>query len=253
MASRDEIVSYANDLMGSDDWKDYGPNGLQVVGADDVTTIATAVSCSAEVFERAAGAGAQMLIVHHGLFWRDTPQVVDRLARQRLRLLFDNDLNLVAFHLPLDAHEALGNNVLLRDGLGLAPTATPFAIMDGKPLGQVGRYDEPVTPDEFRERLANLTGREPLHLGATPDRIATVGICSGGAARVLAEAVELGLDAFVTGEPSEPTLHAAQEGDVAFFAAGHYATETFGVRALGEHLAERFELRHTFVDAPNPV
>lgn len=253
MARRDEIVDYAEILLECSSYSDYGPNGLQVVGTDHVTRIVSAVSCTHNVFERAAAAGAQMVLVHHGLFWPDTPQTIDRLMRARLKVLFDYDINLVAFHLPLDGHSEFGNNALIASHLALDPTGIPFAIHGNRSLGVLGRYAIPVSYEEFTIRVANVMQRRPLVLGAPPQEIRTVAICSGGAARDLPEAVELGADAFITGEPTEPTHAIAAEAGIAFYAAGHYATEVFGVQTLGAHIADRFGVEHTFLSVENPV
>ena len=253
MASRDEILQFADDLLGIAHFNDFCPNGLQVIGADEVDCVASAVSCSVEVFERAAKAGAQLLICHHGLYWRDTPQVIGPRMHARLTALFDNDITLAGYHLPLDAHPEIGNNHLIAQALGLSVEETPFAVMGGASIGCIGAYDQPVSFSEFADRLSTVVEQAPLHLGATPDRIARVAICSGGAAKSIGEAIDLGVDAFITGEPSEPALAGAREGGVAFFAAGHYATETFGIRALGERIAKEFGVRHEFILAPNPV
>lgn len=248
-----EIVEYADELLESSTYADYGPNGLQVAGDADVTHIATAVSCTLEVFQAAADAGAEMLVVHHGLFWRGDSPVIDELRRDRLSMLFEHGINLVAYHLPLDGHHTLGNNAQLRDALGLLPEDRSFAIAGGQPIGRVGRYEEGVPLDEFAARVESVVERPPLMLGDRPDRVHRVAICSGGAARQLREARALGVDAMITGEPAEDTHAEARESGIAFLAAGHYATETFGVRALGAHLAERFGVRHTFIPVENPV
>ena len=253
MATRNEIIEYADEMLDAAGFSDYGPNGLQVAGAAEVTTIATAVSCTLDVFERAAALGAQLVLVHHGLFWRNTPQVIDRFMRERLRTLFDADINLVAYHLPLDAHSSLGNNALILKKLGLDATELPFALHGGRPIGLVGRFAAPLDWGEFTGRVRGAMGQDPLLLGIEPETVQTVAVCSGGAAGELPAAIELGADVLVTGEPAEGTHAAATEGNIAFVAAGHYASETFGVRALGEQLAAQFGLQHEFLRSPNPV
>lgn len=253
MAHRDEILAAADELLSAADYHDYCPNGLQVAGAEQVTTIATAVSCTLEVFERAAGLGAQLLIAHHGLFWKNTPQVIDSHMRARLQALFASSMTLAGYHLPLDAHRELGNNSLIARGLGLELETTPFAIIGGRQIGYVASAPTPLSLDELAGRLASLTGREPLVLGARPERITRIAICSGGAASEAAAAASLGADALITGEADEPTHADARERGIAVLAGGHYATETFGVRALGEHLASQFGLAHHFIEVANPV
>ncbi len=253
-ASRDEILTYTNDLLDIPRFADYCPNGMQVIGADQVETIATAVSCTMEVFTHAADANADLLIVHHGLFWKGTPQVINAQRRDRLAMLFDNDITLAGYHLPLDAHPALGNNALIRDGLALRADDRPFAVIGGQQIGVVGITEQDTPWDDFLQRVTALVGgRAPLVLGDAPTHVRTVAICSGGAGDELAAAAELGADVMITGEPKESSHADAVELGCTLIAAGHYATETFGVRALGDHLAERFGVTHCAIDVENPV
>jgi dinuclear metal center YbgI/SA1388 family protein len=243
-----DIVGWADELLESDRFEDHGPNGLQVPGSEPVEAVATGVSANLETIERARDAGAQMLLVHHGLFWEGAPRALSRPLAGRLRALLGGDLSLAAYHLPLDAHPEIGNNALIADGLGC----------DGRePFGGVGfaaRFPgDGIPASELFDRVHRLTGREPLVFDAGPDPVRTIGIVSGGAAGSLDDAVAAGLDAFLTGEPKEPVMGTAREGGVHFIAAGHYATETFGIRRLGELAADRFGVRHEFVDVPNPV
>ena len=247
MAARDEIIAYLDELLDAPSFEDYGPNGLQVVGAADVTRVVTGVSAHLELFERAAAIGAQMVLCHHGILWNKQPLVVDSQRRARLEALFDADMSLAAYHLPLDAHPEVGNNALICEGLGLE-RGEQFAD-----VGFVGRYTAPVPLEEFVDRCRRAFDREPLAFPHGPDPVSSVGVISGGAASSLAEAADLGLDAFVTGEPSEPGMADARERGITFVAGGHWATETFGVRRLGELLAERFGVEHEFVAIPNPV
>lgn len=221
--------------------------GLQVVGAPDVRKIACAVSASRELFERAGELGAQLVLVHHGLFWERDSRVIGPELKGRLRALFDADLTLAAYHLALDAHPELGNNVLLARELGVGPVERFAEIGFGGPL------DRPQPMDEFATRVRARLNRPPLVFSYGPETIERVAICSGGAARHLADAVAGRYDCFLTGEAAEPTKHAAKEAGVHFVAAGHYATETLGVRALAERIAQEFSLEWEFVDLPNPV
>ena len=260
MASRDDIVAFLDDLLAVREWEDYGPNGLQVPGADDVSAVATGVSAHRELFERAAAAGAQLVLCHHGLFWDGQPQAVTPAMRGRLKALFDGDLSLAAYHLPLDAHPEVGNNALICERLGLE-RAEPFGEAKGRPIGFVGRAPGGVAWEELFERCrAAFTQRgeegwetQPLVYAHGPALVHSVGVVSGGGARMLADAVAAGLHALLTGEPSEPAMAEAREAGIHFIAAGHYATETFGIRRLGELLAVRFGVEHRFIDIPNPV
>jgi dinuclear metal center YbgI/SA1388 family protein len=248
MAQRDEIVRYANELLEVHRFPEYGTPGLQVVGADEVSKLACGVSSSRELFERASDAGAQLVIVHHGMFWRNEPVWIDRRQRGRLETLFRADLSLLAYHLALDAHPTLGNNALLADAIGVE-VELPFAE-----VGQGGRLGEPTSLDELVERIrATVGGREPLVFAHGPDRIGRVAICSGGAGGELIRAAHEGYDLFLTGEPEEPSLQNARELGIHFVAAGHDATERLGVQALARELAERFGLEWEFLGVENPV
>jgi dinuclear metal center YbgI/SA1388 family protein len=240
-------------LLDPASFEDHGPNGLQVPGKPDITTVATGVSAGLELFERAADAGAELVLVHHGLFWEGQPRALSPGMAARLKALLAADINLVAYHLPLDAHPAVGNNALIAEGLG-CDHRTPFGEHRGRPIGfAAGFSGDGVPAPELFQRVASLTGREPLVFDSGPAHVHQLGIVSGGAAGDLQQAIDAGLDAFLTGEPSEPAMAQAREAGVHFIAAGHYATETFGVRRLGELLAERFGLAHEFIDVPNPV
>jgi len=247
VARRDDIVAFADELLAVEAFPEYGRPGLQVIGADEVTKVVCGVSSSRELFERAGAAGAQIVLVHHGLFWRNEPLVIDRRLKGRLEALFAGNLTLVAYHLALDAHQELGNNALLADLLG-ARREGEFAG-----IGAGARYDEPVTIDELTTRLRDATGREPLVFAEGPERIERLAIVTGGGGTRLIEAAHEGYDALVTGEPEEPALHAARELGIHFLAGGHYATETFGVKALAARLADEFGLEWEFLDLPNPV
>jgi dinuclear metal center YbgI/SA1388 family protein len=244
---RDAIVAYANELLDVASWPEFAPPGLQVVGVAEVSTLVTGVSASKELFERAAAAEAQMVLVHHGLFWRNEPLVVDRRLRGRLEALFGAELSLVAYHLALDAHPELGNSAQLAARLGVAVDG-PFAG-----LGVGGRLAEPVTLEELGRRVADVVDREPLVLDGGPATIQRVAVTSGGGGYELIRAAHEGFDVLVTGEPEEPNLHTARELGIHLIAAGHHATERLGVQALGDHLAGRFGLTHEYVEVPNPV
>jgi dinuclear metal center YbgI/SA1388 family protein len=247
LARRDDIVAFANELLDVEAFPEYGRPGLQVVGADEVTKLVCGVSSSRELFERAGAAGAQLVLVHHGLFWRNEPLVVDRRLRGRLEALFAGNLTLVAYHLALDAHPELGNNALLVERLG-AEREGEFAG-----IGAGGRFAEPIAIGELAARLQKATGREPLVFAEGPERIERIAVITGGGGTRLIEAAHDGYDALVTGEPEEPALHTARELEIHFLAGGHYATETFGVRALAARLADEFAVDWEFLDLHNPV
>src|SRR4051795_1795397 len=253
MADIEDLIGALDELLQPAAFRDLGPNGLQVPGAREVSHVITGVSAQRELSERAVELGAQLVLVHHGLFWNFQPTGLTPVLAERLRPLFKHDVNLAAYHLPLDAHETVGNNAILAPALGCVEHE-PFGAYKGTPIGRRGSFaGDGVTAAELQERVAAVTRREPLMLGAGPARIRTIGIVSGSAADTLHEAAQAGLDAFLTGEPREHITADAAELGLWFVAAGHYASETFGVRALGDLLAERFGVEHMFVDIANPV
>ena len=253
VAGRDEIIAYCDELLAADAFEDYGPNGLQVPGAPQVSAIATGVSANLDFLHAAAQSGAQLAMVHHGLLWGGRLEPLTGAMAARLRTLLGADVSLAAYHLPLDAHPQIGNNAILRALLGLAEDGRPFGLAKGAPIGTIGRSERPLTVAELEGRLRQATGSEPLVFDSGPAGIEAVGIVTGGGAFAIHEAARLGLHALVTGEPSEPVMGEAREYGIHFLAGGHYATETFGIRRLGEVVAERFGLAHQFIDVPNPI
>jgi dinuclear metal center YbgI/SA1388 family protein len=251
MAACRDVIGYLDSILDPAAYDDYGPNGLQVPGRDEIESVATGVSANAELFARAREEGVDLVLVHHGLFWAGPPRPLDKASKRRLQMLFDADLALAAYHLPLDGHLEVGNNALLAKAIGATDLA-PFGAHHGATIGVRATLD-PIRPAELVERVAAATEREPLAFTDGPDPVRSVGIVSGAGADYLDEAIAAGLDALVTGEPAERSMSRAREAGIHFLAAGHYATETFGVRALGERLAERFGLRHVFIDVPNPI
>jgi dinuclear metal center YbgI/SA1388 family protein len=253
MARRDDLIAEIDSLLEPAAFRDLGPNGLQVPGAEEVTRVVTGVSASRALIEAAIEHEAQLVLVHHGLFWDFHPTGLSPILAERLRLLFRHDVNLAAYHLPLDGHESVGNNAQLAERLGCA-SHEPFGEGFGRPIGRVGSFGAAgVAAGELFERVADVCGREPLVFDAGPERVRRIGIISGSAAKSLPEAIAAGLDAFLTGEPAEHVMADAHEAGIHFIAAGHYATETFGVRALGDRLASSFGVEHVFVDIPNPI
>ena len=247
MADRDQILDYAAELLDLDAYPDGGPMGMQVAGAREVKRLVCGVSASLELFERAGAAGAQMVVVHHGLFWDSTPRVIDDAMRRRLKALLDAEITLAAYHLALDAHAEVGNNALLARQLGIEPADRFASIGFGGPLL------EPASIEEFTVRVREALGSEPVVFAHGPERIERAAVITGGAARYVADAAHEGYDLFLTGEPGEPTLHTALELGIHFVAGGHYATERVGIQALTRTLAEEFDLDWEFVDLPNPV
>lgn len=229
-------------------FEDYCPNGLQVAGRPEVRLVVSGVSAHIELFERARERGADLVLAHHGIFWRgDDPRLVGP-QRARISLLLKSEMSLAAYHMPLDAHAEFGNNALLAAGLG-AEAHERFAD-----IGRAATFaGDGLEHRELRERVATLTQREPLIFDSGPARIRTLAIVSGAGSGYLGEAIAGGFDAFLTGEPSERVMAQAREAGVYFIAAGHHATETFGVRALGDLIALRFRIEHEFIDVANPI
>ncbi len=244
-----ELVDYTGRLLEVSRFHDYCPNGLQVEGCAETRRLATAVTASLAVVQRAIAAGADSLLVHHGYFWKNEPPVVTGPRKTRLALLLGGDVNLIAYHLPLDAHPEFGNNAALARRLDLQIEGW----FGDQAIAAWGVPSQPPTLGAFACTVEARLARPPLVIGAPERRLRRIAWCTGAAQDLLEEAVALGVDAFLTGEVSERTVHLSRETGVAFLAAGHHATERYGVQALGAHLAERFGLEHFFLDEENPV
>lgn len=244
-----ELLDYTGQLLQVERFKDYCPNGLQVEGERDVGFLVSGVTASLALLEAAADMRADAILVHHGWFWKNEDMRVLGTRRKRLKMILDHGLSLIAYHLPLDAHSELGNNAQLAARLGL--------ITEGwfgeQKIAAYGRLPQPSTLESLCRVIDSSLGRAPLSIGNPKSEITTIAWCSGAAQDYLALAIEQGVDVFLTGEVSEQTVHLARESGVAFIAAGHHATERYGVQALGQHLSQRFGIRHQFVDIENPV
>lgn len=245
-----ELQAYCNALLEVDRFDDYCPNGLQVEAGDTVRRLVSGVTACQALIDAAVEWGADALLVHHGYFWKGEPATLTGIKGRRIRDLMRESVSLLAYHLPLDAHPELGNNRQLADRLGFVD-AQPDQGQQG--LFWRGRVEKPLSAAEMGAMIGERLNRRPLHIGPGEGAIERIGWCTGAAQGAILHAVELGLDAFVTGEVSEQTVHQARELGVHFFAAGHHATERYGVMALGERLAEVFSIEHRFIDIPNPV
>ncbi|MCC6658202.1 MAG: Nif3-like dinuclear metal center hexameric protein [Rhodocyclaceae bacterium] len=244
---RNELAAYLDALLECGRFRDYCPNGLQVEGRAEVRRIVCGVSASQTLLEAALAAGADAVLVHHGWFWRGEDGRVTGIRRARLKTLLANDLNLFAYHLPLDAHAEFGNNAQLARRMGWTVDGR-FGEQD---IGFLGRTRG--TAGELADRLALELGRLPLLVGDPARAVERIAWCSGGAQGYFEQAIAAGADAYVSGEISEQTTHLARESGVPYIAAGHHATERYGVQALGAHLAERFGLECRYVDLDNPA
>ena len=246
---REELVSYLDGLLEPAKFRDYCPNGLQVEGREEVKRIVAGVTASQALLDAAIAAKADAILVHHGYFWKGDDGRVTGIRRKRLGALISHDINLIAYHLPLDAHPELGNNAQLASRLGWIAEGR-FGEQD---IAWYGRLAEPVALSALAENINQLMGRAPLVIGDLPRCVAKIAWCSGGAQGYLEQAIALGVDVYVSGEISEQTVHLARESGVAYIAAGHHATERYGVQAVAAHLAARFGLDCQFIDVANPV
>lgn len=246
--ARKLLNDYLAELLNIASFKDYCPNGLQVEGVNSIERIVTGVTASQAMIEAAIEQNAQAILVHHGYFWKNESVSLVGMKKRRVEKLLTHDINLFAYHLPLDEHEIYGNNVQLAKLMGWQVTGElPGA------LGLVGGLDKPLTGEELRAVLAEKLNFPVLKVGPEDKSIRTLAWCTGAAQDFLEHAIDAGVDAFISGEISERTVHMAQENDVYYFAAGHHATERGGVKALGEHLHQQFDVDVTFIDLPVPV
>ncbi|MBE0420834.1 Nif3-like dinuclear metal center hexameric protein [Pseudoalteromonas nigrifaciens] len=248
---RREFNQLLNDILKPHTINDFCPNGLQIEGKNEIKTIITGVTASQALIDAAIEKNADAILVHHGYFWKGESQPITGMKKRRIGALLANEINLFAYHLPLDIHPVLGNNAqlaLLLDieiEAGLEPVANSVAMK--------GRLKTPLTGEEFANKIAQVLNRSPLSSLVRTDKIETIGLCTGGGQGYIDLAAEQGLDAYLTGEASEQTIHSSREQNIDFFAAGHHATERYGIKALGELLAQEHGFDVTFIDIDNPV
>jgi dinuclear metal center YbgI/SA1388 family protein len=252
MAARSEVLEYLNHLLDPQAMKDYCPNGLQVEGTPNIEYMVTGVTANAALIAAAIEKGADSLLVHHGLFWQgDSPTLVG-FKQRRCKALLGHNLNLFAYHLPLDLHGVYGNNVQLAKKLGIR--LERLVTLGGIPnLGAIGTLTPALSVEALQQRLNEQLGRAPLHIAGQATRIARIGWCSGAAQKFILDMLPFQVDAYLSGEVSLATVDMAQESGLHYFAAGHHATERDGVKALGQHLAQYFNIRCEFIDIHNPV
>lgn len=245
------LLEEAERFLGAARIADYCPNGLQVEGRPQVRRIVSGVTASQALLDAAVEADADVVLVHHGYFWKGENPCVVGMKQRRLKTLLSNDISLLAYHLPLDLHPQVGNNVQLAEQLEITVEG-PLDPDNSKVVGLVGSLDEPMSARDFARRVQEVLGREPLLVEGS-QMVRRIGWCTGGGQGYIDQAIAAGVDLYLTGEASEQTVHSARENDISFIAAGHHATERYGVQALGEYLAKRFALEHLFIDCPNPV
>jgi len=245
------LVEEADRYLNSARIQDYCPNGLQVEGRPQVMRIVSGVTASQALLDAAVDAQADLVLVHHGYFWKGENPCVVGMKQRRLKTLLKHDISLLAYHLPLDVHPEVGNNVQLARQLDITVEG-PLDPENPRLVGLIGSLSEPMTARDFARRVQDALGREPLLIEGS-QMIRRVGWCTGGGQNYIDQAVLEGVDLFLSGEASEQTFHSARENDISFIAAGHHATERYGVQALGDYLARRFALEHIFIDCPNPI
>ncbi|MEX6502373.1 Nif3-like dinuclear metal center hexameric protein [Pseudomonas zhanjiangensis] len=245
------LVDEAQRYLNAATISDYCPNGLQVEGQPQVRRIVSGVTASQALVDAAVAAEADVLLVHHGYFWKGENPCITGMKQRRLKTLLAHDISLLAYHLPLDLHPEVGNNVQLARQLGITVEG-PLEPGNPRTVGLVGSLDTALSPREFAERVAQALGREPL-LVEGEGLIRRVGWCTGGGQGYIDQAIAAGVDLYLSGEASEQTFHSARENGISFIAAGHHATERYGVQALGDYLARRFAIEHLFIDCPNPI
>ena len=247
-----DLISFIDEQLTPSLFKDYCPNGLQVEGRSEVKKVVSGVTASQALIDAAIEQQADLLLVHHGFFWKGENSCITGVKRKRLKALLENDISLLAYHLPLDAHPQLGNNAQLADKLNLKITGG-LEVGNPRSIGLVGELEQEMSADEFVLHVEQALGRTPMLVAGGSHSIKRIGWCTGGAQGYIEKAVDLGLDAYLSGEISEPTVHSARENGIHYFAAGHHATERYGVQALGELLALQFGVQHQYIEIDNPV
>jgi len=250
--TRDQLAAYLHEYLACDGFNDYAPNGLQVEGREDIHLICTAVTASEAIIKQAAALQADALIVHHGYFWRGEESVICGMKRKRIGQLIVHDINLYAYHLPLDCHPDLGNNACLAELLDVKAVKMHPAGKTANLLWS-GTLNPSLGAKELSDYLSLKFNRDPLWVSGHDKPIAKIAWCSGGAQDFIVDAHHLGVDAYLSGEISERTFYQAQELGIHYYACGHHATERYGIQALGRHIANRFNLRHEYIDSLNPV
>ena len=252
MARLKDIVSHTQKYLRVTEFSDYCPNGLQVEGKENIEKIASGVTASLACIEQALEWGADALLVHHGYFWKGEAPQVTGMKKARLKALLNANVSLLAYHLPLDAHPQIGNNAQLAQRLDITELE-PLQRGKSISIGNVGRLAQPCEFTEFVRRCEHVLGRASTAVDSGPGQVERIALCTGAAQDMIDEAVRCGADVYLTGEISEQTVHVARECGLNFIAGGHHATERYGVQALGEHLADHFQLEHRFFDIDNPA
>ena len=252
MTSLSNILQWCDQTLKTAEFKDYAPNGLQIEGKGTVSKIMCAVTASLDAIEACIDQKADLLLVHHGYFWKGEPAPITGMRGQRIKKLIQHDISLVAYHLPLDSHPQLGNNASIAELLELIDIE-PLDPSEKHPIGNIGYLKQPLSPEAFKQSLSEKFHREITHLPATTQQIQKIGFCTGAAQDFITQAANQNCDAYLSGEVSERTFYEAKELDVHYFACGHHATEQFGVQRLGQALSQQFNLEYAYYELANPI
>ncbi|WEV49659.1 Nif3-like dinuclear metal center hexameric protein [Acinetobacter sp. ESL0695] len=252
MANLNDIIQWCDQTLKTQEFKDYAPNGLQIEGKQDVKKILCAVTASQDAIDACIAEGADVLLVHHGYFWKGEPYPITGMRGERIKKLIQHDISLIAYHLPLDAHPSLGNNAAIAELLKLE-NIQPLDFNDKHPIGNVATLKSSISVSEFQTLLKNNINPNILHLSAQREMIQRIGYCTGAAQDFISKASEQLCDAYISGEVSERTFYEAKELNVHYFACGHHATERYGVQRLGKAIAEQFGITYHYFEQDNPV
>ena len=252
MAQLQDIIQWCDQTLKSKEFKDYAPNGLQIEGKTEVKKILAAVTASQDAIEAAIAQGADLLLVHHGYFWKGEAYPITGMRGKRIKTLIQHDISLVGYHLPLDSHPELGNNAAIADLLELE-NIEALDPSERHPIGNIGYLKHPMSPEDFKALLSARLKFDAIHLPADKTYIQKVGFCTGGAQDFIHKAASQGCDAYISGEVSERTFYEAKELDIHYYACGHHATERYGVQLLAKAICEQFDIEYSYFELNNPI
>ena len=252
MAKLSEIIQWCDRTLKAAEFKDYAPNGLQIEGKTEVNKILCAVTASQAAIDAAIEQNADLLLVHHGYFWKGEPYPITGMRGKRIKTLIQHDISLVGYHLPLDAHPTLGNNAAIAEILALE-NIEALDPSERNPIGNIGYLKQPMSPEAFKALLTEKLGFDTIHLPASTTQVQKIGFCTGGAQDYIEKAAEQACDAYISGEVSERTFYQAQELNVHYFACGHHATERYGVQRLAQAISEQFNIEYSYFELNNPI
>lgn len=252
MANLNEIIQWCDQTLKSHEFKDYAPNGLQIEGTSEVKKILCAVTASQTAIDAAIAYGADLLLVHHGYFWKGEPYPITGMRGKRIKSLIQHDISLVGYHLPLDSHPTIGNNAAIADLLELEHIEA-LDPNERNPIGNIGYLKSAMSPEVFKQFASEKLGFDAIHLPADKTSIQKVGFCTGGAQDYIKKAADQDCDAYMSGEVSERTFYEAQELNVHYYACGHHATEKYGVQRLAKAISEQFNIEYSYFELNNPI